>query len=198
MVSKRLFIFLLFFAVLILAIYGISGMTKINEWDYKILEDFGDIEIVERKSSIVAEVKAEGRRKEAIKIGFRKLSNYVFGDNNEEEEIGMTVPVLQQNIDSFKLWSVRFIMPDNYSMTSLPKPDDNDISILELEPAKFIVLKFSGTVDGSIIRRNIISLMAFAREKKIDTKEEAIIALYSPPWTLSFLKRNEIMIKIED
>ena len=47
---------------------------------------------------------------------FRTLAAYVFGDNDRQERIGMTAPVI--NAED----RMAFIMPGRYNLENLPRP----------------------------------------------------------------------------
>ena len=52
--------------------------------------------------------------------------NYIFGGNSKNEQIPMTSPVV---IKPYKNNEMAFLMPKNYTMTSLPIPNSDEIKI---------------------------------------------------------------------
>ena len=61
------------------------------------------------------------------------------------EKIVMTAPVGVQQ--SEKGWKVSFVMPSQYTLETLPKPNNPQISIKQLPAKKFALIRFSGLVD---------------------------------------------------
>jgi SOUL heme-binding protein len=68
------------------------------------------------------------------------------------EKIAMTAPVTQQGDGR-----VRFIMPSNYTMEALPKPNNPAVELKEIGAKRYTVIRFSGMrvkTASSVIQRN--------------------------------------------
>ena len=208
--SKR-WVILIIISIVILFVFSIIGpiMSDVEQPKYKVLLSDKIIEIREYQPIIIAEVKIIGERKEAIKIGFKLLADYIFGNNQIKEKIEMTAPVQQQHNKVISMtkpvmqqkhdsaWKVNFVMPSKYTIETLPKPNNRDINIKELPNKKYIVIKFSGSNSDDNIVKNEIEIKKYISQNHIKSIAEPIYAFYNPPWTLPFLRRNEIMIEIE-
>jgi hypothetical protein len=110
------------------------------------------------------------------------------------EKIAMTAPVIQQGDGN--AWQVRFIMPRAYTMASIPKPKDPSIKLKEVEGKRFAVVRFSGLVGKNLLEGQTDRLEIFIRTRKLTPISGPIYAFYNPPWTLPFLRRNEVMIEL--
>ena len=143
---------------------------------------------------IIALVEVQGERKEAIRGGFKILADYIFGNNKSKEDIPMTAPVRQQKFQ--ENWQISFIMPSEYNMETLPQPNNKNISLKELPSKKYIVINFSGMISDQNITLNEEKLKKYIFENEIQSLSTPIYAFYNPPWTLSFMRRNEIMMEI--
>ena len=110
------------------------------------------------------------------------------------EVIEMTAPVLAEGKN--KKWVVSFVMPKEYSLDTLPKPNNKDIRISSLPPQKYAVIVFSGLVRESNYDEQINLLKSFVANRNLVTVGKVQIARYNPPWTLPFFRRNELMIRI--
>jgi effector-binding domain-containing protein len=110
------------------------------------------------------------------------------------QKINMTKPVLTEGRDNY--WIVSFIMPNEFTLATLPKPNNKSIKILSLPKEKYAVIVFSGLVIESSYLEKEKLLNQFIKEKKLKASGEIKIARYNPPWTLPFFRRNELMIKI--
>jgi hypothetical protein len=59
------------------------------------------------------------------------------------------------------------------------------------------VLKFSGLVNEEKVAKKTTELTLWITSKKLRPLSDPELARYNPPWTLPFLRRNEIMIEVE-
>ena len=107
----------------------------------------------------------------------------------------MTAPVKQQGSDN--AWKVNFTMPSKYSMNTLPKPNSEKVTLHQVPSKKYVVIKFSGMNSNKNLASHEKELQEYISENKIQTLSEPIYAFYNPPWTLAFLRHNEIMIEIK-
>lgn len=199
---------ILFCLLLQLTTYGQTAMAN-AEPPYTAILTAGDFEIREYPSLIAAEVTMTGPRSEAISAGFRLLAGYIFGGNTTRQSIAMTAPVTQTPKESEKIamtapvtqsgnelgWTVRFIMPQGYTLDTLPIPNDSKVKLVALEPTRVAVVKFSGLAKEPDIIEHTQQLKQFMLDQKLVAVGSETLARYDPPWTLWFLRRNELMIK---
>ena len=113
----------------------------------------------------------------------------------ESQKIAMTAPVNMQQTDG--KWRVRFVMPSQYTLQTLPKPNNPAVSILEVPAHTYGVIKFSGLTADEKIESKTIELKAWMQRQNLKIIGEPELARYNPPWTLPFMRRNEIMIRYE-
>ena len=184
-------------------------VSNVEQAKYTVIETHGDIEIRDYAPMIVAETEVSGDRKIAINQGFRTIAGYIFGNNISAQKLAMTAPVTQQasgekiamtapvtqKADG-KSWIVRFVMPANYTMQTLPKPSNNVVTLKEIAQSRYAVIRFSGIAGARSLKEHSLVLESFLRERSLKAKSEPTYAFFNPPWTLPFLRRNEIMIEI--
>jgi SOUL heme-binding protein len=194
-------------ALLAAALWGPIA-SNVEQPHYRVVEGNGNIEIRDYAPTIVAETEVTGQRHEAINKGFRIIADYIFGNNTAAQKVPMTAPVAQQGSEKIamtapvtqqsvgKSWRVRFIMPSKYTMETLPKPDNPDIELKEVPVKRFAVIRFSGSRQDDSLNRRTKELNAFISAKKLTPLSEPTYAFYNPPWTLPFLRRNEVMVEI--
>ena len=100
---------------------------------YRVLRSHGAIQLRAYDPMTVAEVVTAGGREDAVGGGFRPLAGYIFGGNEHSDSISMTAPVIQQPMGAAELnsnpWSIRFTMPEEWSIETLPRPDDRAIAL---------------------------------------------------------------------
>ena len=169
----------------------------------------GDFEVRDYPALIVAEVSVAGERKAAASAGFRLLAGYIFGGNTAQqniamtapviqaasgEKIAMTAPVLQSGADG--KWVIRFIMPKGSSLATLPRPNNPMVQLKTTPPARMAVVHFSGLARQDRIAAKTAALQGFVTAQQLHAIGTPVLAQYDPPWTLWFLRRNELMIPI--
>jgi len=177
---------------------------------YKTVVRDGDYELRDYPALVVAEVTVDGDQKAAANKGFRLLGAYIFGANRKRQDIAMTAPVAQQPAGekiamtapvaqapgAAGTWVVRFTMPGQWTLQTLPVPDDPAVTLRNTEPARFAVLRFSGLAQPEDVRQRSAELLAWAKARKLRIAGPVSLAQYNPPWTLWFLRRNEVMVEV--
>ncbi len=183
-------------------------MSRVEQPDYTIVETQGAIEIRDYAPMIAAETSVEGERTAAIGEGFRRIAGYIFGDNAPREKIAMTAPVQQQKGSKIAMtapvqqqgadgaWSVRFIMPKQWTMETLPAPTDARVKLVPLPARRFAVIRFSGSAGQAALDAKTKELQDFISARGMTPQGEPLYAFYNPPWTLPFFKRNEVMLEV--
>jgi len=125
--------------------------------------------------------------------GFRVLAGYIFGGNAEEQKIAMTAPV-QQSMAGEK--EMAFMMPAEYALEDLPEPEDQRVSFREAPAYTAAVIQFSGWASAEKADENWQQLRRFLIAEGIDITGEPTLNQYNPPWTLPFMRRNEIIVPV--
>jgi DNA gyrase inhibitor GyrI len=205
---KKPIIWLLAGIVILAALLTGPIMSNVEQAKYDVIETHGAIELRDYDPMIVAEVSMQGDREKAIGDGFRLIADYIFGNNLSSQKVSMTAPVIQQPSEKIamtapvtqqggeELWSVRFVMPSDYTMQTLPKPNNPDVILKAIVGKRFAVIRFSGLARAHRLAAHTKELEAFILENNLQTVSEPTYAFFNPPWTLPFLRRNEVMIEI--
>ena len=185
-------------------------MSNVEQPNYDVLSSStDDIEIRRYAPMVIAEVEVRGAREEAISDGFRLLADYIFGNNTTQQDIAMTAPVQQQANKKIAMtapvqqqssgdrWKVSFVMPAEYSLATLPEPNNEQVKLKQIPAKDFIAIQFSGTNSKQNITKHERQLRQYIERNNIQTLGSPKYAFYNPPWTLPFMRRNEVMIEIE-
>jgi len=183
-------------------------MSNVEKPDYKVIQTERNIEIRQYEPMIIAEVEVDGKREDAIREGFRLIADYIFGNNTVQRDIDMTAPVQQQESQKIAMtapvqqqstgrsWQISFVMPSKYSMETLPEPKNDRVRLKEIMTKKFVVIKFSGTNSNENVTEHENQLMNYIEANQIKIIDSPKYAFYNAPWTLPFMRRNEVMIEI--
>lgn len=194
--------------ILIVGVLAGPVLSDVEKPDYKVIQSEQNIEIRQYEPMIIAEVEVDGKREGAIGDGFRLIADYIFGNNTVKRDIAMTAPVQQQESQKIAMtapvqqqstgrsWQISFVMPSKYSMESLPEPNNDRVRLKEILTKKFIVIEFSGTNSNENVIEHENQLMNYIEANQIKINGSPNYAFYNPPWSLPFLRRNEVMIEI--
>ena len=194
--------------LLLSTLTGIAMATE--EPSYRSILQQTPFEIREYPALIAAEVTVSGERSDAVNAGFRLLAGYIFGGNTRKQSIAMTAPVIQNESPNEKIamtapvmqspdpsgWVIRFIMPASYTLDTLPTPNDPKVRLVSLPPKRLAVVRFSGLVDDNDVEQQTAVLRTFIAKQKLTASGTPSLARYDPPWTLWFLRRNEVMLEV--
>jgi len=183
---------------------------SLEEPKFTVFLHKGDFEVRDYQAAVAAEVTVVGDQHAAARKGFRLLAGYIFGGNTRRHSIPMTAPVARERAnekvamtapvtqtEANGAWKVRFTMPSAYSLATLPEPNDPEVKLISVAPARFAVVRFSGTARKENLEANAKKLVAFAKAQHLRLIGAASLAQYNPPWTPWFMRRNEVLIPVD-
>jgi hypothetical protein len=127
--------------------------------------------------------------------GFNEAFNYISGNNEDRSKISMTTPVLN-DLDG-KL-TTAFVMPKEYKLEDLPKPTSRNLSLRQIDQRKCAALSFSGNTNADTVQKKIAELRQWIQTKGLTPIGSFQLARYNPPFIPGFLKKNEVLIEIQD
>jgi len=193
---KFFFWILLAIIVFTFIMAGILNGGQLYEPEFKLLDKKRKIEIRQYADIILATTKAEMSYKEATHSGFRVLANYIFGNNKSRTEIPMTAPVLT-NLPGNDYINISFVMSKDYTMESLPKPNNDRIRFHTLSIGKAVVVKFGMWATPQRINKMKSKLEKYLNDNNLEVKSDFYVAQYNSPWALPPFRRNEIIVSIK-
>lgn len=190
-------------------VFGIrSGDTP----RYEVLEREGNKEVRSYAPLVVAKTIVKGNFEDGQNQAFRILAGYIFGGNQKKQEISMTSPVMQER-QSQKIsmttpvmqtpaaegWSMSFVMPAQFKLADLPTPNDPRVALEEVPAKTFAVIRYTGLGREGTNTEMAAELSAWlAQKSKYTIVSSPGYAGYDPPWTIPFLRRNEMMIEVRE
>ncbi|AKD25703.1 SOUL heme-binding protein [Polynucleobacter duraquae] len=195
-----------------------STVMATEEPKFSIIEKSEPFELRAYAPQLIAEVKVEGDLDTASSQGFRLIAAFIFGQNQVSEKISMTVPVGIETAQSTKIamtvpvgieaskdsakgvnqWVFSFVMPSEYTMATLPKPINPLVTIRELPAQKRAAITFSGFYNEAKVLEKTKALEEWVKSKQWQTIGSPQFARYNPPWSIPFMRRNEILITLRD
>ena len=126
---------------------------------------------------------------------FRKLFNYISGNNEKKQEIKMTVPVTVT--EKLGNMTMQFYLPSEFDENNVPNPSNSEVKILKMEGGYFAAITYSGRASDKNFLKHKEILENQLKEDNIKILSPPIRATYNSPFTLPMLRRNEVMFEIE-
>ncbi len=196
-------------AILLLLLTGATTAMATEEAPYTVIKTDDIFELREYAPQVLAEIIVDGDLEGAGNKAFRPLFRYISGENKSRgkiamtapvsqeqtgEKISMTAPVSQQSVQG--KWAVSFMMPASYTMENLPTPDDPNIKLRQVPACRVAAVRYSGFWSEKKFLRYKQELESWITVNNLKVIGEPVWARYNPPFTLWFLRRNEILIPI--
>ncbi len=194
-----------------------GGAMANEEPHYEVIKKEEDFEVRRYQPMIIAEVLVTGTLSEASNKGFRQIADFIFGNNEDPvkkqpESIAMTALVTMEADTSSKIamtapvtmegsggaWKMAFVMPSKFTMDTLPKPKNPNVTIKQMPAQQLAVVTFSGWVDEEKLAAQTTRLNEWMAKNGLKSSGSVQLSRYNPPWTLPFWRRNEIWVKLDN
>jgi len=206
--------------VMLLAFWGGQAMA-IEEPSYEILREAPGFELRRYQPQLVAETEVQGRFDKVGGDAFRILADYIFGNNQAAKKIAMTAPVTQRPAASdddqsgtriemtapvtqraagteTDSYVISFVMPERFTLKTVPRPNDPRVTLREVPGRLVAVLRYSGGWGESRYRTHEAKLLEAVRAAGLTPIGEPVYARYNSPFSLPFLRRNEVMVEVAE
>ncbi len=191
-------------------VLSMSNAQAIEEPPYTVVQKTEVFEVRKYDPYLVAEVLVPGPASEAGSQGFSLLGGYIFGKNKGERKLEMTAPVTQQAATPVKVemtvpvtqaatpggFIVQFVMPKGYTLATLPEPLDARVKLREVPGNRVAVIRFSGSWSQSTYEDQLQKLRSALTAAGVATTGEPVSSRYNSPFSLPFLRRNEIWLTL--
>jgi len=184
---------LLCLAPILLLSYSLNSYFNSDltlESAYKVLKVIGPVEIRAYKEQIYASYTPTSSDDRGN--SFRTVAGYIFGKNSLNEKIAMTSPVVLKPTNNYEM---AFIMPDTFTLTSLPVPDDLAVKIYPVSSSTKAAIRYSGYTNEAKEAEHRLKLIDLLIENKISFEKDFEVRVYDAPYKL-FGRRNEIVVSI--
>lgn len=167
---------------------GFCGqLMAIETPDYKVVAQDGKFELRDYPDMTLART--------AMGDGdFMRLFRYISGGNEADQKIAMTAPVLVQHDGESR--GMSFVVPREIAAGKVPAPKASEVAVDQMPAARFAVFTYSGRRTDSNEADALSKLRTWMEKKGLRAEGEPVYAYYDPPWTLPFLRRNEVMLRV--
>lgn len=190
----------------------------IEEPAYEVVRTFPEFELRRYPPYLVAETEVSGDFDGAGSQAFRILADYIFGNNRSSTKIEMTAPVNQRPAagDSERIemtapvaqrpksgtdggiFVISFVMPSRFGLDSLPEPVDPRVQLREEAGGLMAVRRYSGRWTEARYRENEDALLRAVEEAGLQPAGAPVYARYNSPFSLWFMRRNEVMVPVAE
>jgi len=167
--------------------------------------------VIDGAMSLGVPEKIEIRKYEAFTVastpsmggaGFNTLASYLFGGNEEEKAMSMTMPVFvtgRNGKDQNSPGTMQFVLPSEMS-DEPPTPLSDEAVNIERIPERFVAVKaFPGLVTEDEVSRQKDALLNALEGADVNVvnEDEVSVLQYNSPLTIPWRRRNEIAFVIE-
>jgi effector-binding domain-containing protein len=160
---------------------------------YRMIKKYGDVEIRQYPAMVIAQTQlSQSSVDNNMNNGFRTIAGYIFGGNDQNQKIAMTAPVVMKMSDTATMY---FMMPKKYSVNQLPKPNSNNVKILEESSRVLAVIRYGGFSSEKKIEKYQKQLAEVISQNNLKTKGPYMYMGYNAPWDV-FNRRNEVAIEV--
>jgi len=213
---KRSFSMKLIFVAFMLLFSGEAAFA-FEQPKYEIVKIYKGFELRRYAPYIVAETVVSGNFDDAGNKAFRILFKYISGNNLKKTEIPMTAPVNQTpvteigekiemttpveqtpHVKNSDTYVFSFIMPSKYTLETLPLPADPRVKLRQGKSRLLAARTYSGTWSEKLYRENEAALLEEVKAAGLTTVGEPIFARYNSPFTLWFLRKNEVLVEVKE
>ena len=181
--------------ILLISLFGVGNTMASEEAEYTLIVKEGDFEVRSYAPQVLAETQVKGGFGNVGNKAFMRLFKYITGNNTSQQKIAMTSPVTQQQ--SKDSWVISFTMPATATLETLPIPNDSQVTLRQIPARHLAVIRYSGLWTEKGYLENKARLERWLKEKSYTVIGEPVWARYNPPFKPWFLRRNEVLIPIE-
>ncbi len=207
---------------LLVGFLGMESAMAIEEPHYDVITSQAPYELRHYAPTLIAQTVVNGDMDAASGKGFRLIADYIFGNNlaadsQQAAKIAMTAPVTMEpqsskiamtspvtaeplsgdtSITGANQWRIHFVMPSQYTLANIPKPNNSAVTLRELPRKYMVVHRYSGFNTVARVQEKTNETLAWAKQKNLQVIGAPQLSRYDPPWTLPMFRRNEIMVEV--
>lgn len=188
---------------------NVVGVRTAKEPNHVVVETLGEaLEVRRYDERLVAETEVvETDETMARNEGFSRLAGYIFGKNRASRQIAMTTPVetsrkiaMTAPVETRRArdaMMMRFYMPEGSTLDTAPMPLDPRVRLVRVPPEHVAVLRFRGLVTEAVVADRVEALMDAVSASPWRAIAPPVTWFYDPPFSVPFLRRNEVAVTVE-
>ncbi len=171
--------------------------NAIESLGFERIDQLEGVEVRLYERHLLASVAVNSSFKDAGNAAFRPLFRYISGRNADDLEIAMTAPVIQSASKKHDAtWTVSFVMPRSLLKTGAPRPNTEQVEIVERSEQLIAALPYSGSWRIGLFEENKEALIQQLEMSPYSICGDVMWARHNAPYTPWFLKKNEVLIPV--
>lgn len=191
----------------------VTGVTaragNYEEPGFRVVSTHDGFEVRAYAPTIEAQVRVDGGYNTAVRTAFGVLAGYIFGGNAPRASIAMTTPVSAtpagqriamtspvSAVEAASGWTVSFTMPSEWTMETLPVPNDPRVRLAEVGGGTWAVRAFGGRAYDAVVAEAVAALRRDAEAAGVSLTGAPVVSQFDPPWVVGPLRRNEVRIAV--
>lgn len=181
-----------------------------EEPSYDVIKTHEGFELRRYAPMLVVETDMPGGRDAGGNAAFRRLFDYIAGNNRSQQKIEMTVPVMMgpasQKIEMTAPVlmqpgasgepTMQFVLPARFTPESAPQPVDAKLRLRLLPEQWLAVRRYSGRTTDANFREAADALLQALQAAGLAATGPAQMAVYNGPFTPWFMRRNEALVPV--
>lgn len=156
---------------------------------YQVVHTDGKFELRDYPELVLVETRSQGADN-----SFMRLFHYIGGQNASAQKISMTTPVFMAGENTNA--TMAFVLPAAMPLEHAPQPADQSVHLKKIPAGRFAVLRFSGGRSATHESAARERLQAWLKQQQLVATGGPVFGYFDPPWTPSFLRRNELMLRL--
>jgi SOUL heme-binding protein len=188
---------------------AVFGIRTAEEPAYEVIDRLGEVEIRRYGPRFAAETTVAADGPNAMNQAFFILAGYIFGGNARNQAIAMTAPVALEGGQKIAMTApvvmqgaadgdltMRFFLPAAITQANAPEPTDKRVRLVTVPEETIAALRFTGSWSEASLAARKQELLAALKGSRWSEAAQPFTQLYDPPFTIPFLRRNEVALAV--
>lgn len=184
---------------------------------YNVVQSYDDFELRRYPEHMVAEAVVDGPFEDAGNRAFRYLFAYISGDNELQEKVAMTAPVVQASSSSKiamtapviqqaldkptatngeESFRVAFVLPATLTVDTAPHPINPRVQLRVVPQSLVAAISYRGRWSEEKYMEHLNQLRSAVAAHGLAPSGQPRFARFDPPLKPSFLRRNDVMFDV--
>ena len=195
--------FFYYLVALLESVLGVFGVRALYDQPrYTVVQHLDrGVEVRSYEGRQAVETDAHGQGDGAA---FGRLFRYITGANQIGRRIAMTAPVeaggqriaMTVPVEQGEGGTMRFFLPHDVAEAGSPEPTEAGVRLVRVPAERIAALRFTGRVTPDALaerERVLVEVLASANRS---TGGPPFFMGYDPPFTIPFLRRNEVAVRL--
>lgn len=179
---------------------------------YAVLRSEPGFELRRYPAHALAEITVRAGFEDAGNRAFRYLFGYISGENRVSQKVAMTAPVVQaeaaeeiamtapvvQRASDGGSFVIAFVLPAAMSAETAPEPVRPEVRIRAVPESLSAAVRYTGRWSRAAYNKRCSELLASIDAAGLTPIGEPRFARFDPPFTLWFLRRNEVVVDVRE